>query len=146
MDGTIIDMKPALLLSTAYLLLPYHFSFAEEPKPTALCEVLNHQKDYLGKRLLVRGIEEQDVEVRVLMASPKCGDGISEILLEGFRDSRAYYAAGGRLGRGIRVSVEGTLVMSDLHVAVAGPPTAEKQPPHPAFSAERVIYETSQSK
>jgi hypothetical protein len=141
-------MRPALLLATmpAYLLLPCRFSFAEEPKPTALCEVLNHQKDYLGKRLLVRGIVEQSEHARLLIASPKCGDGISAISLEGFHDGRAYFAAGGEVARGIRASVEGTIVMSDLHLYGGRPPTPEKQPPHLAFSADRVIYETSQSK
>jgi len=138
-------MRSPLLAAAmaAYLIFPYHFSFAEEPKPTALCEVLNHQEAYLGRHLLVRGIVEQGEHSRYLMASPKCGEGISFMPMEGTFEFKAYLAAGGRPGHGIRAYVEGTVVLSD-HQFPVGPPT--KQPPHPAFSPDRVIYETSQAK
>ena len=74
------------------------------------CHILAHLEDHVGERVTIHGTITGYEHGMYLNASAECGSRDSVIRVRGNLGS--YAAAGGKKGRGISGTVEGTLVKS----------------------------------
>src|SRR5260221_7171803 len=98
-----------LAVQAALISIPMLCGFAVKPKTVSLCEVLMHEKQYVGKRIIVTGIVEQQEHGRFLAALSACDPRAIELVE---KDEFAYYSAGGSVGHGVQATLDGEIVES----------------------------------